>query len=98
MAASNTGMFRMTARGKVKNGKVLLDDPQVFAEGTEVVVRPVRKSSKPAKAAKPATKKKKPPPRSLADRLRPFIGKAKGLPPDMSVNLDHYLYGVPKVE
>lgn len=25
-----------------------------------------------------------------------FAGKAEGLPPDYSINLDHYLYGVPK--
>jgi hypothetical protein len=60
-------------------------------DGTEVEVRPVKKRSK---AAKPAKAKK--PPRSLAERMAPFIGKAKGLPADMSLNLDHYLYGLPK--
>jgi hypothetical protein len=34
--------------------------------------------------------------RSLAERLALFIGQAKDLPPDMSVRLDHYLYGLPK--
>jgi hypothetical protein len=84
----------MTVRGKVSKGKVLLDDPEAIPEGTEVEVRPVKKRapSRPHKSGK----KKKLPARSLADRLRPFIGKAKGLPPDMSVNLDHYLYGLPK--
>jgi hypothetical protein len=33
---------------------------------------------------------------SLYERLKPFVGVAKGLPPDASVNLDHYVYGVPK--
>lgn len=28
--------------------------------------------------------------------LLEFAGKAEGLPPDYSTNLDHYLYGVPK--
>ena len=60
-------------------------------------MRPVKKRKPAAKPRKPA-KGKKPVPRSLADRLRAFIGKAKGLPPDMSVNLDHYLYGLPKQE
>ena len=83
----------MTVRGKIKNGKVLLDNPKALAEGTEVEVRPVKKPRQPAKSAK---KKKKLPPRSFADRFRAYIGKAKGLPPDMSVNLDHYLYGLPK--
>ncbi len=83
-------------RGKVKNGKVLLDDPKALPDGTEVEVRPVRKSRVPAKPAKAAPKRKKSLPRSLAERYAAFIGKAKGLPPDMSINLDHYLYGVPK--
>ena len=83
----------MTVRGKVKNGKVLLDKPRAFPDGTEVEVRSVKKSRK---ARKTGVKKKKPPPRSLAERYAAFIGKAKGLPADMSVNLDHYLYGLPK--
>ena len=83
----------MTVRGKVKKGKVVLDNPKALAEGTEVVVRPVRKAGKSAKGG---GKKKKQPPRSLAERYAAFIGKAKELPADMSVNLDHYLYGLPK--
>jgi hypothetical protein len=82
----------MTVRGKIKNGKVVLDDPKALADGTEVEVRPVKKPSKAAKATKP----KKPAPRSLAERMAPFIGTVKDLPKDMSVNLDHYLYGHPK--
>jgi hypothetical protein len=85
----------MTVRGKVKNGKVLLDDPNVLAEGTEVEVRPAKKRKRPGRPAKSRGKTR---PRSLAERLAPFIGKAKGLPPDMSVNLDHYLYGTPKLK
>ncbi len=81
----------MVFRGKVKNGKVVLDDPKGLAEGTEVEVRPVRKRPKAART--PKTRK---PRRSLAERMAPFIGKAKGLPADMSLNLDHYLYGLPK--
>jgi len=83
----------MTVRGKVKNGKVLLDNPKSLPEGTEVEVRRVKKTRKPIKLG---VKKKKRPPRSLAERYAAFIGKAKGLPPDMSANLDHYLYGLPK--
>lgn len=85
----------MTVRGKIKKGKVLLDDPKALPEGTEVEVRPVRKPRKPAKPVKAAKAPKKKP-RSLAERLAPFIGTVKDLPPDMSVNLDHYLYGHPK--
>lgn len=82
----------MTLRGKIKKGKVVLDDPKALADGTEVEVRPLKN---PRKAPK-KTKGKKPAPRSLAERLAPFIGAVKDLPADMSVNLDHYLYGHPK--
>lgn len=88
---------RMTVRGKVKNGKVVLDNPKALPEGSEVEVRPVRKrkrSAKPTKPAKPATGKVRQ--QSFAERYASFIGAAKNLPPDMSVNLDHYLYGLPK--
>lgn len=84
----------MTVRGKVKNGRVLLDDPNVLAEGTEVEVRPAKNRKRPSRPAQPSKGKARP--RSLAERLAPFIGKAHGLPPDMSANLDHYLYGLPK--
>jgi len=86
----------MTVRGKVKNGKVVLDDPQALSDGTEVEVRPAKKPKAPAKSRKSAKSKGRP--RSLAERLANVIGKAKGLPPDASVNHDYYLYGVPKRE
>jgi hypothetical protein len=81
----------MTYRGQVRNGAVILDDPTALPEGTEVSVRPLRQSNGQGKRAAAAKR-----PRTLLDVLRPFVGKAKGLPPDMSVNHDHYLYGVPK--
>ena len=84
----------MTVRGKVKNGKVLLDDPKLIPDGTEVEVRPAKKKKPAGRRSKPSKGKVRL--RSLAERYAPFIGKAKGLPPDMSVNLDHYLYGLPK--
>lgn len=82
----------MAVRGKIKNGKVVLEDPKALAEGTEVEVRPAKKKRPGGKRPKA----KKPPQRTLAERLAPFIGAVKDLPPDMSVNLDHYLYGHPK--
>jgi hypothetical protein len=85
----------MTIRGKVKNGKVLLEKPRAFPDGTEVEVRRAKKRKT---APKKTTRKPKPKPRSLADRLRNVIGKAKTLPPDASVNHDYYLYGLPKHE
>lgn len=86
----------MTVRGKVKNGKVLLDKPRAFPDGTEVEVRRAKARKAAARKTKPAKAKSRP--RSLADRLRNVIGKAKHLPPDASINHDHYLYGVPKQE
>jgi hypothetical protein len=81
----------MAARGKMKNGKVILDDPNALPDGTEVEVRPAKKRKPAAK-----TKKSKPRLRTLADRLANVVGKATGLPPDASINHDHYLYGTPK--
>ena len=86
----------MPVGGKIKNGKVLLGNPKALPEGTEVVVRAVKKARKPAKPAGPARKRKKGPPLSFAKRYAAFIGQVKDLPPDASVNLDHYLYGLPK--
>jgi hypothetical protein len=37
-----------------------------------------------------------PPQKPIGEVLLEFAGKADGLPPDYSTNLDHYLYGVPK--
>ena len=34
--------------------------------------------------------------KTLEELFAPFIGKATGLPSDLSTNLDHYLYGVPR--
>jgi hypothetical protein len=76
----------MTYRGRVKNGRVVLNPSARLADGVEVIVRPVRKIRKPRKAKKS----------SLYDRLKSVVGKAKGLPHDLSVNHDHYLYGVAK--
>jgi hypothetical protein len=36
------------------------------------------------------------PEKRLREVLLHFAGKAQGLPPDYSTNLDHYLYGLPK--
>ena len=84
----------MPIKGKIKDGKVILDDASAFPEGAEVEVRPVKNGKRSAQTAKGGKRR----PRSLAERLGPFIGQAEGLPPDASVNLDHYLYGLPKQE
>lgn len=79
----------MTFQGHVKNGVVLLDTGVTLPEGAEVRVElvPARPQTMPADETP-----------SLYDGLAPFVGKAEGLPADMSINLDHYLYGTPKRE
>lgn len=74
----------MVYRGYVENGVIRLEKPVVLPEGAEVRVELAAPA--PGDAAV----------RSLYERLRPVIGIAKGLPPDASVNVDHYLYGHPK--
>jgi hypothetical protein len=83
----------MTVRGKMKNGKVVLAEPNALPDGTEVEIRPAKKRKPPGKTKKSRNKAR---PQTLADRLANVMGKASGLPPDASVNHDHYLYGSPK--
>ena len=80
----------MTYRGKIKDGVVVLDDPSGLPDGTEVNVRPVKIRSKTATPNLGIP--------SLYERMKPFIGMGEGLPPDASQNVDHYLYGAPKVK
>ena len=79
----------MTYRGRVKNGVVVLDDPTALPDGAEVSIRQVRSAKRRGKGQRRLT---------LYERLKPVIGKAKGFPPDASLNVDHYLYGAPKEE
>ena len=74
----------MSFTGHVQNGVVVFDEPVTLPEGTavEVAVR-TEPPSIPSK-------------RSLLDRLGDVVGKAEGLPPDASQNVDHYLYEHPK--
>lgn len=71
----------MTYRGRVKNGVIVLDPPASLPEGAEVEV-----SAVPGEEPVP----------TLAERYRDLIGILDGLPPDASMNHDHYLYGAPK--
>jgi hypothetical protein len=79
----------MVYRGKVHNGVVLLDGSHELEEGQPVSVRPLRRRA-------PAPSKEEEAIPSLYERLKPIIGIAKGLPPDLSSQHDHYLYGTPK--
>jgi hypothetical protein len=71
-------------RGHVRNGVVVLDDPDALPEGTRVSVEPVSRPGKKVKAASAPT---------VGPALVRLAGKAQGLPPDAARNLDHYLYG-----
>jgi len=77
----------MTYRGMVKDGVIVLDDPAELPDGAEVNVTLVEVPPEVPEDEGP----------TLYERLEPVIGKAKGLPPDASKNVDHYLYGHPKV-
>jgi hypothetical protein len=77
----------MTYRGRVQNGVVVLDDSVKLPEGAEVKVDLL--------TAPPEARPEEEIP-ALYERIEAFVGKAHGLPPDASINLDHYLYGLPK--
>ena len=77
----------MVYRGHVENGVIRLEETLTLPEGAEVEVRFLSEAVSRGDEAKIP---------SLCERLTDSIGKAEGLPPDASVNLDHYLYGLPK--
>ena len=76
----------MAYTGKVKGGVVLMDKMVSLAEGTVVRVVPVVSQEL----------RRRPAPGSLGAMLLKFAGKAKGLPRDLAMNHDHYLYGTAK--
>lgn len=76
-------------KGHVSNGVIVLDSPAALPDGVAVRVRPVGRRAKRKAAKLPPT---------LYERLKPIIGKAKGLPRDAALNVDHCLYGLPKKE
>ena len=81
----------MVYRGRVQNGLVVLDKGAKLEEGLLVTVRPVRRRT-------PIPRKKKNRIPTLYERFKPLIGIAKGLPPDLSTQIDHYAYGTPKTK
>jgi hypothetical protein len=77
----------MVYRGHVENGTIRLEPPLTLPEGAEVEVHVLQETAQQeGKSDVP----------SLYEQLKDFVGKAEGLPPDASINLDHYLYGLPK--
>ncbi len=77
----------MVYRGHVENGMIRLEDAPLLPEGVEAEVRLLTEI--------PCQKEEERVP-SVCEAMRDFVGKARGLPPDASINHDHYLYGVPK--
>lgn len=75
----------MWYRGHVKNGVVVLDGDASLPEDVEVVIELV--------AAEHVKTEQQP---TLLERLKPFVGAAKGLPADLAKNHDHYIHGTPK--
>ncbi len=69
--------------GHVQNGVVILDAPGAVQEGDAVVVKVVAGATPKKRSTKPTVH------RALAN----LAGKAEGLPPDASENIDCYLYG-----
>jgi hypothetical protein len=77
----------MNYRGRVKNGVVVVENPEGHREDDEVIVEQV--SPSPQEADEEACP-------TLYEQFKSFIGAAKGLPSDLAENHDHYLHGRPK--
>jgi hypothetical protein len=77
----------MVYRGHVENGTIRLEDATTLPEGAGVEVRLLMDDSRVEQEADMP---------SVLEVLEDFVGKAEGLPPDASINIDHYLYGMPK--
>jgi len=75
----------MTIKGSVKDGKIELPKGVSLPEGLEVDIEV------PQSLPDPSTAKT-----DTGRRLLKLAGSCEGLPEDLSVNLDHYLYGTPK--
>ena len=72
-----------TYTGQVQNGVIVFEGPSpALPAGTRVRIELIE----PEDDATP----------TLAERLKSVIGAAKGLPPDLAEQHDHYLHGTPK--
>jgi hypothetical protein len=76
----------MVYRGHVENGLIRLEDAPTLPEGIPVEVRLLSPNVSEEEEQRIP---------SVCEALQDFVGKAEGLPPDYSINLDHYLYGSP---
>ena len=78
----------MVYRGHVEKGIVVLDDSVVLPDGLEVRIEPVGSIGEERCLDDAGL--------TLGQKLLKHAGKAVGLPPDLAVNHDHYLYGTPR--
>jgi hypothetical protein len=78
----------MVYRGHVRNGKIEVHNGVRLPEGAEVDITLKSCSTGPAEGSLPVP--------TLYQQLEDLIGTVPGLPEDLSVNHDHYLYGVSK--
>jgi hypothetical protein len=81
-------------RGHVQNGVVVFDEPASLPEGAHV--RVVILSEEVSADHDPATPTISAVIGSAGGGGSAAGGAAQGLPPDASLNIDHYLYGAPK--
>ncbi|MBI1899885.1 MAG: hypothetical protein HYS13_02070 [Planctomycetia bacterium] len=72
----------MIYRGHVKDGVIVLDENGRLPEGAAVDVSLAAEEHGDGRQVE-----------SLYDRLKDVVGAAKGLPPDLAKNHDHYLHG-----
>lgn len=75
----------MSLTGHVKDGVIVLDTPGALPKGAAQVRAEQVQDEEEAHSGI-----------SFEERYASVIGKAKGLPPDASQNIDHYLCGSPK--
>ena len=77
----------MVYRGHIRDGRIELDEQVRLPEGAPVEVSLAEQQAASGNDELGPT---------LYERLKPVIGSAKGLPPDLARNHDHYLHGGPK--
>lgn len=78
----------MIYQGHVDKGVVVLDDLVVLPDGAEVRIELVNSEEKDRSLDEDGL--------TLGQKLLKHAGKSVGMPPDLSVNHDRYLYGDPE--
>jgi hypothetical protein len=78
----------MVIHGHVENGKIVLDEEVSLTEAMKLRVEFLTTDSAEVDDSSQTS--------TLYERMKDFLGTAKHLPPDASINIDHYLYGLPK--